>query len=80
MSGQFGFDPGDHRALSEGSKQKSNLPKGRDRGEVPQKRTGPSTSETQGRYLHASFHFCNKTGGKVFLYAIADEEIELKVR
>lgn len=43
LAGQFGFDPGDHRVPSEGSEQKSNLTKGRDRGEVPQKRTGTGT-------------------------------------
>lgn len=70
LAGQFGFDPGDHRAPSGGSEQKSNLPKGRD---------GRSASE-KNRYWDlahfllrikagiciASFHFCNKPGGMVF--------------
>lgn len=37
LAGQFGFDPGDHRAPSEGSEQKSNLPKRRDRRSASEK-------------------------------------------
>lgn len=42
LAGQIGFDTGDHRAPSEGSEQKSNLPR-EETGEVPQKRTGTGT-------------------------------------